>query len=145
MAARAIVFGPTGNVASVVARTAQSHGAKVFLPMRYPQAPVPGLSADQESKGGFERVQADLTDPKSVHLAITQSKATSAFFYLAHASPDHMRASIEASKAAGILFVVFLSSFTIKGELDKVPPTSRIPYIHARVEMNRQCMDRRIL
>lgn len=47
-----------------------------------------------------------------------------------------MRATLEALKAGGIEFVVFLSSFTIKGPLDKISPANRIPYAHAQVELN---------
>ena len=136
MSLRVIVFGPTGNVGSIVARIAQKHGAKVFLAMRDVHKPVPGLSPTQETEGGFERVQADLTLPSSVYSAISHTKATSAFMYLAHRSSDHMRATLEASKSAGIKFVIFLSSFTITKQLDEITPVTHIPYIHARVEMN---------
>jgi hypothetical protein len=47
-----------------------------------------------------------------------------------------MQATIEACKAASISFIVFLSSFTVKGELHAISPEDRIPYIHARVEAN---------
>jgi uncharacterized protein YbjT (DUF2867 family) len=136
MSLRVIVFGPTGNVASIVARTAQNRGAKVFLAMRDLHKEVPGLSPNLETEGSFERVQADLTQPSSVHSAISQTKATSAFMYVAHRSTDHMRATLEASKAAGVKFVVFLSSFTITKELDQIPSSTHIPYVHARVEIN---------
>lgn len=83
MFSRVLVFGPTGNVGSIVACTAQQQGAKVFLAMRDTGKPIPSLSALQESDGGFERVQADLMDPVSVRSAVEKTKATAAFVYLA--------------------------------------------------------------
>lgn len=136
MATRAIVFGPTGNVGSWVARTAQNHGAKVFLAMRDTTKTIPGLSPSEEKSGGFERVMADLTKPESVSAAVKKTGATSAFMYLAHQSTDHMKATLQASKESGIDFVVFLSSFTINKPLDDVPSNERIPWIHAQVEKN---------
>lgn len=136
MATRAIVFGPTGNVGSWAARTAQKHGAKVFLAMRDTSKTIPGLSPAEEKAGGFERITADLTKPESVSAAVKKSGATSAFMYLAHQSPDHMKATLRASKDSGINFVVFLSSFTINKPLDNVPSNERIPWIHAQVEKN---------
>ena len=47
-----------------------------------------------------------------------------------------MRATLQAAKEAGIKFIVFLSSFTIKGGLRQVNPGARIPYMHAQVELN---------
>lgn len=136
MAARTIVFGPTGNVGSFVARTAQNNGAKVFLAMRDITKEIPGLNAAEETSGGFERVTSDLTNPTSVSSAVKQTGATSAFMYLAHRSSDHMKATLQASKESGIKFLVFLSSFTITRPLDEIPSTDRIPYIHAQVEKN---------
>ena len=136
MAARVIVFGPTGNVGSIAARVAQQHGAKVFLAMRNLEKSIPGLSASEEAKGGFERVEADLLQPKSVLAAVKQTKATTAFMYLAWAATDHMRATLQASKEGGITFIVFLSSFTIKGDLRQIKSSIRIPYMHAQVELN---------
>lgn len=131
-----IVFGPTGNIASVAARTAHEQGAKVFLAMRDTQKPIPGLSQEQEKQGGFERVQADLTQPDTVAAAVKQAGAKRAFTYLAPQSPDHMRSTLEALKSSGIEFVVFLSSYTIRVEPEKVPPNEIIPYLHAQVEVN---------
>ncbi|KAJ6185188.1 hypothetical protein N7519_006489 [Penicillium mononematosum] len=131
-----IVFGPTGNIGSVAARTAQEHGAKVVLAMRDPKKPIPGLSSEQEQAGGFKRIQADLTDPDSVAAAVKESGAKRAFIYLAFGSPDHMKTTLEALKSAGIEFVVFLSSYTVSGEARDVEPSDIIPYIHAQVEIN---------
>lgn len=132
-----IVFGPTGNIGSVAAQTAQAKGAQVWLAMRDTQKPIPGLSAAQEQAGNFHRVQADLTQPETVAAAVATSGATHAFLYLALGSPDHMQATAEALKASGIELVVFLSSFTVgdHAALRDVPPSEVIPYVHARVEM----------
>ena len=54
--ATVIVFGPTGNIASVAARTAQQHGAKVWLAMRDPSKAIPGLTAEAEQAGNYSRV-----------------------------------------------------------------------------------------
>lgn len=131
-----IVFGPTGNIGSVAARTAQEHGAKVVLAMRDPKKTIPGLSSQQEQAGGFERVQADMTDAASVAAAVKKSGAKRAFIYVAFGTPDHMKSTLEALKSAGIEFVVFLSSYTISGEPKDVEPSDVIPYIHAQVEIN---------
>ncbi|KAJ5601722.1 hypothetical protein N7510_011256 [Penicillium lagena] len=131
-----IVFGPTGRVGSVAARTAHEHGAKVFLAMRDTQKPIPGLSAKEEQAGGFERVQADLTDPDSVAAAVEKSGARRAFIYCAFGKPDHMRSTLRALKSSGIEFVVFLSSFTISSEPADVPPSELIAYVHAQVEIS---------
>ncbi|CAL5870325.1 uncharacterized protein PFLUO_LOCUS4561 [Penicillium psychrofluorescens] len=131
-----IVFGPTGRIGSVAARTAHEHGAKVSLAMRNTQKPIPGLSAEEERAGGFERVPADLTDPDSVAAAVQKSGARRAFIYLAFGMPDHMRSTLRALKSSGIEFVVFLSSFTISRELADIPPSELIAYVHAQVEIS---------
>ncbi|KAJ5766270.1 uncharacterized protein N7511_003886 [Penicillium nucicola] len=131
-----IVFGPTGNIGSVAARTAQEHGAKVVLAMRDPTKPIPGLSAQQEQAGGFERVQADMADAESVAAATKKFGAKRAFIYAAMGSKDHMKSTLEALQSSGIEFVVFLSSYTISGEPKDVEPSDLIPYVHAQVELN---------
>lgn len=131
-----IVFGPTGGVASVAALTAQEHGAEVYLAMRDTQKQIPGLSPENEQKGGFKRVQADLTNPESVAAAVKSSGAKRAFTYLAIGTPDQMRATFAAMKSAGIELVVFLSSYTVAGEPKDVSPADLIPYVHAQVEIS---------
>ena len=131
-----IVFGPTGNIGSVAARTAQEHGAKVVLAMRDPKKTIPGLTSEQEQAGGFKRIQADMTNPNSAAAAVKESGAKRAFIYLAVGSSDHMKSTLQALKSAGIEFVVFLSSFTIPGEVKDVDPSDIISYIHAQVEIN---------
>ncbi|CAG8885938.1 unnamed protein product [Penicillium egyptiacum] len=131
-----IIFGPTGHVGSAAACTAQQLGAKVVLAMRDPQKPIKGLSPDQEKEGDFERVEADLTKPETIGPAVRKTGAKHAFIYLAHGTTDHMRSTIEALKASGITFVVFLSSISVEGDIREIPPTLYIPYAHARVEVN---------
>lgn len=132
--ASVIVFGPTGNVGSYVARTAQELGAKVSLAMRDTKKSIPGLSPEKEKQGNYQRVQADFSSPDSVAAAVKSSGATRAFIYLVWGAPD-TRASITALKSAGIEFVTFLSSFTVHGEKRDVPPEALIPYGHAQVEI----------
>lgn len=131
-----IVFGPTGSVASFVARTAQENEAKVFLAMRDTKKSIPGLSAEQEKQGGFERIQADLTDPASVSAAVKASGAKRAFTYLGHGTSDHMRGTLTALKSGGVEFVVFLSSFTVSGDPRDAPPSEVIAFIHSQVELS---------
>jgi uncharacterized protein YbjT (DUF2867 family) len=130
-----IIFGPTGKVGSVAARSAHQHGAKVFLAMRDPQKSIPGLSPEQEQAGGFERVQADLTKPETIHAAVTKTGAKRAFIYIVFGSPDNLRSSLEALKSAGIEFVVFLSSATVQGDARSMPPTNFVAWAHAQVEV----------
>jgi uncharacterized protein YbjT (DUF2867 family) len=133
---KVIVFGPTGAVGSAAARTAHELGANVVLAMRDTNKPIPGLDAEAVQQGNFEKVQADLTKPDTVRDAVSKTGAKYAFIYLAHGSPDHMKATIEALKVAGIDLVVFLSSFTIQVDPKAVEPSEIIPYLHAQVEVN---------
>jgi len=132
---RVIVFGPTGNVASIAASTARELGAKVYLAMRDPQKQIPGLSEQEERDGGYERLQADLTVPETVAAAAKESGAKRAFIYVAHGSKDHMRSTAQALKDGGIDFVVFLGSFTVDEPRD-VQPDDPIAYVHAQVEIS---------
>jgi len=131
-----IVFGPTGAVGSAAARTAAELGAKVVLAMRDTKKTIPGLDTTQEKASNFERVYADLTKPDTIRDAVNTSGAKYAFIYMARGSPDHMKSTIEALKSAGIEQVVFLSSYTVQGELDAIPPSDIIPFLHAQVEIN---------
>ncbi|KAJ5169037.1 uncharacterized protein N7482_004631 [Penicillium canariense] len=133
---KTIIFGPTGHVGSATARTAHQLGAKVVLAMRDVEKPIPGLNSYQENSGGFIRVQADLTKPETVRAAVSATGAKHAFIYIAHGTTDHMRQTIEALKASGIVFVVFLSSFGVQGDARSIPPTDIIAYVHAQVENN---------
>ncbi|KAK7184939.1 hypothetical protein DPSP01_002766 [Paraphaeosphaeria sporulosa] len=134
--ATVIVFGPTGNIASVAAQTAHQNGAKVWLAMRDPSKAIPGLNPSAEKAGNYSRIYADLSKPETVPTAVKTAGATRAFIYVAHGTPDHMKGTAEALKAAGVEFVVLLSSFTIGNTPPAdVQPTETIPYIHARVEV----------
>ncbi|KAK5653774.1 hypothetical protein OQA88_7932 [Cercophora sp. LCS_1] len=129
-----LVIGPTGQVGSAVATAAQREGAKVFLGMRDPTKPIPGLSPEQESERGFERVQANIEQPDSLRDAVAKTGATRVFLYLSYATPDFMKAGLESLKAAGIEYVVFCSSYSIQLELDKIPQSDIISFFHAHVE-----------
>ncbi|KAI4274806.1 MAG: hypothetical protein LQ337_003655 [Flavoplaca oasis] len=136
MAHTVIIFGPTGAVGSAAARTASALGAKVILAMRDTEKSIPGLSALDKKANAFTRVYADLTKSDTVHNAVLTTQATHAFIYLAFGSADNMKATIHALKSAGIELVVFLSSFTVRGDLAAIQPRDVIPYPHAQVEMN---------
>ncbi|KAH8884120.1 NAD(P)-binding protein [Thozetella sp. PMI_491] len=131
-----IVFGPTGNVGSAAALRAHELGSKVILALRDTQKAIPGLSPKQEAEGAFERVQADLTDPKTIEAAVQKTRATNAFIYFAHTTTDHMRSTIEALKMGGITFVVFLGTLAVQGDRRNISPAEWIPYVHAQVELN---------
>lgn len=137
-----IIFGPTGSIGSTTARITQEQGAKVFLAMRDVGKSIPGLSPDQEREGGFERLQADLSDTESIKAAVVKSGAKHAFIYLLFGVPEGMRSTIEALKSAGIEFVVFLSSSSVtvhsasEDSLKSVPPSDFIAFSHAQVENN---------
>lgn len=138
MANIVIVFGPTGSIASIAARTAHKEGAKVYLAMRDTSKAIPGLSPEQEKAGNYERVQADLTQPETITAAIQKSRAQHAFMYAAVGNQDHMKSTVEALKSAGVTFVVFLSSYTVKGPLQEIPPEEAVSYFHARIELSLQ-------
>ncbi|KAL4873781.1 hypothetical protein BDV12DRAFT_159600 [Aspergillus spectabilis] len=135
---RVLVFGPTGGVGSAVARTAHSYGHKVFLAMRDTSKSIPGLTATEErSSGRYERIHADLTQPDSVRAAVSKTGATHAFIYAAlGTTPDHMRSTAEALKAAGTEYVVLLSSFGVQGDIRAIPPADFIAHEHAQVEIS---------
>ncbi|KAJ6487238.1 NmrA-like family protein [Mycena vitilis] len=138
MALSVLVFGATGAVGSACARHAHSLGATVTLAVRDTKKPVPGLSLEQEKTAGYKRAQADLTQPETITKAVAQSGAKHAFVYLALGAPDPNRAALEALKAAGVEFVVFLSSVSValyEPAIDRIPATEFIPYAHAQVEL----------
>ena len=133
---KVIVFGPTGAVGSTAARTAGDLGANVALAMRDCEKNIPGLDAATEKQGSYDRVTADLTKPETVISAVNATNAKHAFVYCAHTSPDHMKSTFEALKTSGIELVVFLSSFTVRGDLQAIGPTELIPYVHAQAEIS---------
>ena len=133
----AIVFGPTGRVGSACAHAARERGATVILAMRNPQKAVPGQHQGTTEGVAFEKiVQADLTQPDTVRAALAGTGATRAFIYMVFGTPDNMRSTLTALKSAGIEFVVFLSSDSIKGDVRSVPPSEPIAWTHAQVEIN---------
>lgn len=134
--ATVIVFGPTGNNGSVAAQVAHQKGAKVWLAMRDLTKAIPGLTPEAEKAGNYSRVYADLSKPDTVAAAVKTSGATRAFIYVAQGTPDFMKATAEALKAAGIEFVVLLSSYTIgNAQPADLKPSEFIPYSHARLEL----------
>ncbi len=130
-----IVFGATGHVGSAAAIRAQQLGAKVILSVRDLQKPMHNLSLEEEKARGFERVQADLDQPETVGSAVRSTGAKHAFIYLVRTGKDYLRPTIEALKLAGIEFVVFLSSYTVQGDIRKITPSYYIPYVHAQIEI----------
>lgn len=131
MAIKVLIFGATGNVGSKTAANANRNGAEVFLAMRDTTKKIPEL----EGKGEFERVQADLTKPDTITAAVQKTGATHAFIYLALGSQDGMKSALEALKAGGVGFVVFLSSYDVL-DAASTTPADPIGYVHAQVELN---------
>ncbi|KAK5166871.1 uncharacterized protein LTR77_007600 [Saxophila tyrrhenica] len=134
--ATAIVFGPTGNIGSVAARAAQENGAKVWLAMRDTTKSIQGLSEEDEKKGGFQRVTADMTKPETLAEAVKKSGATRAYTYLTWGTSDHMKGSFQTLKDSGIEFLVFLSSSSVQGDPKAIPPSEFIPFFHAQAELS---------
>lgn len=127
-----LVFGATGGVGSAAAIQAHKQGAHVWLAMRDTSKTIRGLDADSER---YTRVQADLSAPDSLKSAVEQSGATTAFVYVIHTSSDHMRSAFEALKAAGLKYVVLLSTYTITGSArDESNQVEFIPRSHALAE-----------
>lgn len=134
---KVIVFGPTGNIGSVAARTASKKGATVYLAMRDPKKAIPGLTKEAEQSGKYERIQADMSDAASVRSAVGKTGAEAAFLYLVFGSPDNMLATFQALKDGGIKHVVFLSSLTVpKENLENVKPDNLISYSHSQAELS---------
>ncbi|KAJ4294670.1 hypothetical protein N0V88_004900 [Collariella sp. IMI 366227] len=105
-AKKVIVFGPTGKVGSATALAAQQHGAK-----------------------------ADLTKPETIRAAVTKTGAKHAFIYMSFGPPEETRSAVETLKAAGVEFVVYLSSLSVQGDTTSIPPSEIIPWLHAQGEI----------
>ncbi|KAH7253003.1 hypothetical protein FSOLCH5_013837 [Fusarium solani] len=138
MSPRVIIFGASGAVARAAAFEAQQRGATVFLAMRDTNKAIPGLTPEIEQERGFKRVKADLSDPKSVQDAISQSGATAAFTYIVHGVQDGLRATLDAMKKAGISHVVLLSSYTLYRHPNAkaaMNSSDFIPAAHGKVEV----------
>lgn len=95
--------------------------------MRDPSKPIPILGDILT-----EKVRADITNPETFQAAVRRSRAKTAFIYAIHESPDNMRRTLVALKG-GVEFVVLLSSFAVQGDLQAIPPTDIVPYIHTKV------------
>lgn len=137
---KVIVFGPTGAVGGSAAVEASKRGAEVWLALRDPSKAIPAISSTNESAGSFHRIKADLSDPTSVKEAVTASGAKAAFAYHVR-TEDGMLASLTAMKEAGIEYVVFLSSYSLRkyhDDIRAVQPSDLIAFMHARVEINLQ-------
>nr|GAT46436.1 predicted protein [Mycena chlorophos] len=133
-----LVFGPTGDVGGLVALEAHNRGAKVWLAMRDITKPIPAIPTDVEKTGNFVRVQADLSDAASVARAVAESGVKAVYMYIVHGGADFGRAALQVMRDNGVEYVVFLSSYSVKGEgnaLRALPPTNWIPYEHAQVEI----------
>jgi hypothetical protein len=109
--------------------------------MRDPSKPVSGLEAQAQAQAQahpfFPRIRPDLTDPASVLAAVTATGATTAFIYRVFGAAEHVRPTLEALRAGGMSFVVFLSSVILKRgvALESYGPAEFIPWLHAQVEM----------
>jgi len=133
-----IILGPTGNVGSsvAVALAREYNLTNMILAMRDTTKSIPGLTPELESSVLAKRVPVDLSDPSSVTSAVSETNAKRAFLYLVPGSRDSMRGAIEALKAGGVEFVVYLSTGGIGSDLEAVDPSDVIAYMHAQVEKN---------
>jgi hypothetical protein len=128
-----IVFGASGAVGCAASREAHRRGASVWLAMRDTSKSISGLDS---SEPGYTRIQADLSDPLSVARAIQQSSATVAFVYTIFASQDHMASTFATLKSAGIVYVVLLSSFSVRGAAHEAANMGNfIARVHAKAEV----------
>lgn len=128
-----IVFGATGDVGRSVALESQKRGARVHLGMRDTSK---SINPELDDAQTFSRITADLSDPSSVKAAIEATGATAAFIYHVFTDKDTFAASLRALKDAGVVWTVFLSSYTLKKDQDlrKIPQSEFIPYVHATIE-----------
>lgn len=135
---KAIIFGATGAVGRAAALEAQSRGAQVTLAMRNTKKPIPGFTPELEKKLGFTRVQADLSDPKSIERAVSESGATVAFSYILFEAEDGLLETYNAMRRAGITHVVLLSSFCVT-ENGGAKPSSEadeiLAVVHGKAEL----------
>ncbi|KAK5656967.1 hypothetical protein OQA88_3490 [Cercophora sp. LCS_1] len=131
-----IVFGPTGNIGAAAALSLPSFTTSpIILAMRDTSKSIPSLSPSFESSHPYTRIRADLTDPASLTSAVASTGATHALLYLVP-SQDNMRSALEALKEAGIKFIVFISSSSVRDDPQNVKPHDLISYMHAQVELN---------
>ncbi|KAF4965727.1 hypothetical protein FSARC_6510 [Fusarium sarcochroum] len=135
---KAIIFGATGAVGRAAALEAQSRGAQVILAMRDTKKPIQGLTPQLEKELGFTRVQADLSDPKSVEHAVSESGATVAFSYILFSADDGLRETYKAMKKGGIVHVILLSSIVVTAN-GGAEPSSKVDevlaHVHGKAEL----------
>ncbi|GLA29093.1 hypothetical protein CBS63078_6779 [Aspergillus niger] len=127
---KVIVFGATGDVGSAAALQAHHEGATVSLATRNLSKPIPQLAHIS-----FKKYQADLTQPSTITAAVRDAGAKAAFIYGVFDDQDFMREAFHTLKAAGVEFVVFLSSFLILSDIHNVDPSDIVPWEHAQVEI----------
>ncbi|KAF9693324.1 hypothetical protein EKO04_008619 [Ascochyta lentis] len=131
-----LIFGPAGAVGCAAAIEAHRRGAHVWLAMRDPSKSIKGLSESDLDSKNYTSVQADLSRPDTVKLAVQQSGATSAFVYTIFDTADNMRSTFDALKEAGITHVVLLSSYSVKGPAeDEANMRDLIQRVHAKTEV----------
>jgi uncharacterized protein YbjT (DUF2867 family) len=129
-----LVFGPTGGVARAAALEAGRRGAKVWLAMRDTSKAIHDLSPEEETKLGFKRVQADLSEPSTIKQAVETSGANAAFVYMIF-GVESMRPAFEALKDAGVSYIVLLSSQSVQGNIREIPESKFIEWKHAQAEV----------
>ncbi|GAQ42492.1 hypothetical protein AtubIFM56815_004853 [Aspergillus tubingensis] len=125
-----IIFGATGEVGSAAALQAHHEGATVSLATRNLSKAIPQLAHIP-----FKRYEADLTRPSTLAAAVCDAGAKAAFIYGVFDDQDFMRGALRTLKAAGVEFVVFLSSFLILTDIHNVDPSDIVPWEHAQVEL----------
>ena len=130
-----IVFGAAGAVASAAAIQAKTRGANVWLSVRQAELELLDQIHLLEESNGYHRVVADLTDPPSVTAAVKKSGASAAFLYTVFASQKSMKPTFEALQAAGITYVVLLSSYAVKDPLSSMEKTKGSSWHHAQAEI----------
>jgi uncharacterized protein YbjT (DUF2867 family) len=127
-----IVFGATGRVGCHAAVVAMKHGAKVFMATRDLNKPIPHVP--NELIFDTQRVYADLSKPETVREAIVSTGAKRAFFYMVPNQPNGMKGTLEAMKAGGVEFVVFLSTLGVAGDKNKIGTENPVAWQHAQIE-----------
>ncbi|EGU81255.1 hypothetical protein FOPG_10831 [Fusarium oxysporum f. sp. conglutinans race 2 54008] len=135
---KAIIFGATGAVGRAAVLEAQSRGAQVTLAMRNTKKPIPGFTPELEKKLSFTRVQADLSDPKSVQRAVSESGATVAFSYILFEAEDGLLETHKAMKRVGITHAVLLSSCCVTENGGPKPSSEAaeiLSVVHGKAEL----------
>ncbi|KAM0544339.1 hypothetical protein ACHAPJ_011875 [Fusarium lateritium] len=135
---KAIIFGATGAVGRAAALEAQSRGAQVILAMRNTEKPIQGLTPQLEKELGFTRVQADLSDPKSIERAVSESGATVAFTYILFEAEDGLLETYKAMKKAGVMHIILLSTICVTENGGPEPASKAdeiLAHVHGKAEL----------